>query len=233
MSRVLKRPAATMLPMQLPLRRAAAVIAAPQIGRGRGPSAVAAEPSAALETERVKAELTELREQAARAGRAEGLAQADQEMRAEREALRAEVDEWRRARARIERAVLDKLEALEPMAISVAFEALAVLLGDAYARGQGVEQTVRRLLESNAGAMRLVVYVPPQDLERVRSCMPDLQEHGSDRLRVEADVALRHACRVVSESGAMEAGLAFQLAAIMDALLKGNDARSSNVEAGG
>jgi len=220
MTRILKRPTDVLSPLRLPVHalaggavRGAAAMLEPRVG-AQVPDVRDAAPTA---ESAVRAELDAMRDSAVREGREQGYAAAQKEVKA---ALDAELQRSRRVLDGMEAALHDKLASIEPLAVRIAFEAVSVLMGQAYARGEGVTQAVRTLLDASAGATRLRIQVPPAQLEHVRAALASPFEEEARSLSVEADPSLVQACRVVSEHGQLETGLAVQLQAVQDALLR-------------
>ncbi len=182
---------------------------------------------AAIDPAVQQAELDALREQARREGYAEGRARAEHELR---HAMDAEAQHCRRGIDAMHAELSRKLQALEPLAVAVGYEALARVLGRAYADGSGIEHAVRRLLDETAGALNLRVQLPPAQLQRVQAAFAQHGAPASPAWQFEADAALgEHECRIVSERGQLETSLALQLDAVRDALL---DAASASTAEG-
>ena len=190
-------------------------------------------PTAELAAAALQAEIDARREQARREGRAEGHARglaegrtegyAEGRARAEQElrsAVEAQAQLWRGGIEAMQAALHQKLQALEPLAVAVGYEALVQLLGRAYAEGSGIEHSVRQLLREAEGALNLRVQLPPSHMEGVQAAFARHGAHIAPALRFEADATLGvHECRVVSERGMLETSLAQQLDAVRDALL--------------
>lgn len=219
MASVLKRPIGVAATMRLPVRLPAAHPTPQESIADRGAGAAQGSPAAApIDPQVVEAEIDAMRAQAVRDGLAEGRNLAAQELRA---AADAEARHWREGIAALESALQQKLEALEGLAVEIGYEAVAAVLGEAYAKEAGIVGSVRRLIDAAAGSLRLSVHVAPGQLERVRAALGVHMADPLRRLQFEADVTLPdNECRVVSEHGSLETGLALQLQSIQDALLR-------------
>jgi len=221
MSVILKQPADThgslRLPVHAVLRPPAVVPATPSAPVATVTAAAVPRVDPAALQARQEAELAALREQAAHDGFAQGRAMAETEARA---ALDAEVHRWRSGIEGMAAALQDKLQALEPLAVAVAYEALVATLGQAFADGSGIEHSVRRLLQETAGATTLLVRVAPAHLPRVQAALAELPAGAPRSLQFEADGSQgEHGCSIVSERGQLETSLSLQLQAVTDALL--------------
>lgn len=225
MSTVLKQPARTLALLRLPV--SGREEAAPQVDtiavavEDEAPPAacVAADEPAPIDHAALQAELDVLREQARREGLAEGLARAEQALKDQRDAADAEAARWRSGIEAMQAELPRKLLSLEPLAVAIGYEALARVLGRAYADGSGIEHLVRQLLNDTAGALTLRVQVAPGHLQRVQAALAQ-QEASASTWQFEADAALgENECRIVSERGQLETSLALQLDAVRDALL--------------
>jgi len=218
MASVLKRPIGVAATRRLTICLPESVVLQQPIADRSAISAGSSLASAAIDPRTVQAEIDAMRAQAVREGLAEGRSQAEQELRA---AADAEGRSWRDGLASLESALQQKLDALEGLAVEIGYEAVAAVLGEAYARGTGIVESVRRLLDAAAGNFRLSVQVAPAQLERVRAALGAYMADPQRRLQFEADVTLAdNECRVVSERGSLETGLALQLQSIQDALLR-------------
>lgn len=171
----------------------------------------------AIDPAALRAELDALRDQARREGLAEGHARAEQESR---NAMEAQAQRWRSSIEALRAEMARKLQALEPLAVAVGYEALARVLGRAYADGSGIEHTARQLLEEATGALNLRVQVAPAHLQHVQAALAQHAAAGAQAWQFEADPSLGdHECRIVSERGRLETSLALQLDAVRSALL--------------
>ena len=194
-----------------PPHAAATASAAPAPGLSEQPTPPAIDHAA------LQAELEALREQARRDGFAQGSARAEQELRS---ALDSQAQRWRSGIDAMQAELPRKLQALEPLAVAVGYEALARVLGRAYADGSGIEHAVRRLLDETASALNLRVQLAPAHLPRVQSAFAQEDASAAPAWQFEADATLgEHECRIVSERGQLETSLACQLDAVRNALL--------------
>jgi flagellar biosynthesis/type III secretory pathway protein FliH len=182
-----------------------------------------------IDPQAINAEIEAMRAQAVREGLAEGRSLAAQELRA---AMEGEAQRWREGIAALETALQQKLGTLEALAVEIGYEAVAVVLGEGYAKEAGIVGSVRRLIDAAAGGMHLSVRVAPSQLERVRAALGVHMSDPQRRLQFEADITLAdNECRVVSENGSLETSLKLQLQAIQDTLLRAHARGTATHEA--
>jgi len=201
---------------------AAALAAAPAAPPMPSHESLVAQALAAARPE-IEARRARAREEGLEEGRREASGLVRSEIERHEAALRASL-------ASIEGAVARKLESVEELAVAIAFEACARVLGEGALDGSTVSHVVRRLLGEARESLALRIQLPPADLEPVKRALRE-DSHWSHRtLSFEADPSLGPGeCRVVSAHGQLEAGLEVQLAAIQRALLEAHAAREAGL----
>lgn len=192
----------------------------------RTTEATAAAPAPAVS----RVELDALRARASREGYEQGRRSAEQDARESLERQQAEI---RKTLDGLESAVTRKLDELEQLAVAVAFEACARVLGEALLDRGAITSVVRLLLDQTGEPARLLVQVPPEDLERVRAALEHDEHWRHRQLQFEADPSLEAgACRVVTPHGQLETSLDVQLRGIQDSLLAAFSQRAVERERG-
>jgi len=222
-SRILKHASDAGTALRLPMR----------VARSERDSDATAAPTAAPvvpDAAAIEAQLKALRERALREGYEQGRAQAEKDVRS---AIEAGIAQCRQGLEKIEAAVVEKLQSVEPMAVAIGFHAMAVVLGRSYAERDAIVGAVRQLLAGTAeSSLTLNIQISPTQLERVRAALEHAPVPSARRLQFEADPALSDAeCRVVSDRGRLETGLALQLQAVQDALLRAHQVRGASKDA--
>jgi flagellar assembly protein FliH len=164
-----------------------------------------------------KEDLDALRQCAQAEGLAEGRLAAQAELRA---GLERQARQWADGLASIEQAVDARLQALHTTAVSVAFEAIAHVLGQAYRDHQGVVRAVNQVISQLPSVLDIRVAVHPEAADAVRLAVASLTPSPGRHVAIEPDASLAmSACRISTERGTLETDLALQLRAIADALL--------------
>ena len=206
---------------------AAALAGHPRAGAGTTPSASAREvraPQDAPTSDDVRAQQqrsAEELEALRRAAHEEGLRQGRQDALRQAELAAARQDAALHAMVKtVEAAVCERLDKLEALALTIAYEACATVLSESALAGSAVTDTVRRLLQPLRQTAGVRVQLHPDDLARVSQALRDDPRHASQALRYEGDPTLAAGdCRVVTPHGQLESGLAIQLTTIRDCLL--------------
>jgi len=169
-----------------------------------------------------------LREEARRQGLEQGRREASTQAAAA--LVRAE-SRWAEMAARIEEAVRERLQSLEVLAVTIAFEACARVLGEAAVDSAKVAGTVRQLLGRARESTLLRVQLSPSDVAPVEQALLADPAWAGRALRFESDASLAVGeCRVSTDHGQLETGLSTQLSAIQAALLAAFDAGPSGEE---
>lgn len=111
------------------------------------------------------------------------------------------------------------LQEAEPEVVRMVFQIAEKILGEAIATG-GVTDVVKRAISEAIGE-RVTVRVHPEDLEKIRSIEPELNERLQNikSLNIMADETIElGGCAVDTEVGTIDAQLSTQLAAIKKSL---------------
>lgn len=121
-----------------------------------------------------------------------------------------------------------QLDAVQELAVELAFVAMGRILGDALATREGVIEMVRHALQEEADRHRLkIVRISPDDWNFLGEAgRAALVEEAGAGIQVVADARVKlGGCLLDLERGALDARLEVQLARLKDALL---DARAAN-----
>ena len=206
---------------RLPVRAAATTTPPAMSARAIGAPIPVDAPAAIADT----AEIAALHEQARRQGFEQGQREASTQAAA---ALVRVESQWSEMATRVEAAASERLKSLEDLAVAVAFEACARVLGEASVDGAKLAGAVRQLLARARETALLRVQLSPGDLTTVEQILRADPQWAGRALRFEADAGLGAGqCRVLTAHGQLETGLATQLAAIQEALLVAFDAGQS------
>lgn len=148
------------------------------------------------------------------AGHAKGLADAEAQQRDKLQQL----DQLMRNAGL---AFTQQIEGLEDIAVGIAFEAVAKLLGQALVRREGVQAMVSTVLEQVKEQERLVVRLAPADFYLLLQHAPGQPAlaHPGVELVPDERVALA-GCLVETGAGSLDARLETQWAALRDLLLR-------------
>lgn len=163
-------------------------------------------------------ELAALREKVAQEGHAAGHAQG-----------LADAGEAYRQKMQQADALLDRLGALlgeellqaQDLVISIAFEAVGKILGEAAATPEGVRAVVAQALEHTRQREKLVVRVPAEDYRLLIEDLPATHPLARPGIEIRPDAQLAGGgCVIETDAGQLDATLATQLAALRTVLLQ-------------
>jgi flagellar assembly protein FliH len=227
MDPLIRAPAINHEPLRLERRREAAPA---KVERGPLPAAVTvpAAPVVDLEAQRAwqreaERELAAAREREEQRGHAAGHAQGLADAQA---AYRDKLAHLEQLIENAGRSFSAQIEGLEDIAVSIAFESLAKLLGDALVTREGVRAIVSQVLQCTKEQERLIVRLSPSDfylLLQQASDAPLLAQTGVEL--VPDDRIELGGCLVETGTGSLDARLETQMQALRRVLLRSRHER--------